>query len=91
MKLRLIKKISNKVEEMEKNSIETNKKFRLMYQDEAGFGRINKPRACWCIKGIRPVVPSLRVREYVYTYTNRWINGISCITQSKYGLYEYFS
>ena len=53
---------------MEKISIETNKKFRLMYQDEAGFGRINKPRACWCIKGIRPVVPSLRVREYVYTY-----------------------
>jgi len=44
------------------------KNFRLMYQDEAGFGRINKPRACWCGNGVRPVVPCLRVREYVYAY-----------------------
>lgn len=35
----------------------TNKHFRLIYQDEAGFGRINKPKACWCGNGIRPVVP----------------------------------
>ena len=30
-------------------------KVRLMFQDEAGFGRINKPKYCWCKKGIRPV------------------------------------
>jgi len=39
-----------------------------MFQDEAGFGRINKPRACWCQKGIRPVVPCHRIREYMYAY-----------------------
>jgi len=39
-----------------------------MFQDEAGFGRINKPRACWCRKGIRPVVPCHRIREYTYAY-----------------------
>jgi putative transposase len=39
-----------------------------MFQDEAGFGRINKPKYCWCERGIRPVVPSQHVREYVYAY-----------------------
>ena len=24
-----------------------------MFQDEAGFGRINKPKHCWCEKGMR--------------------------------------
>lgn len=43
-------------------------KFRLMFQDEAGFGRINKPKCCWCGEGIRPVVPCHRVREYTYAY-----------------------
>ena len=39
-----------------------------MFQDEAGFGRINKPRACWCCEGVRPVVPCQLVREYTYAY-----------------------
>ncbi len=39
-----------------------------MFKDEAGFGRINKPKRCWCVKGIRPVVPCHRIREYVYSY-----------------------
>lgn len=39
-----------------------------MYQDEAGFGRINKPKRCWCVKGIRPSVPCHHIREYVYVY-----------------------
>jgi hypothetical protein len=26
---------------------------RLMFQDEAGFGRINKPKRCWCSRGVR--------------------------------------
>ena len=25
-----------------------------MFQDEAGFGRINKPKYCWCRKGVTP-------------------------------------
>jgi putative transposase len=39
-----------------------------MFQDEAGFGRISEPRICWAPKGMRPVVPSQRVREYVQAY-----------------------
>ena len=43
-------------------------KVRLMFQDEAAFGRINKPKYCWCYKGLRPVVPSQHIREYRYAY-----------------------
>ena len=39
-----------------------------MFQDEAGFGRINKPKYCWCQKGIRPSVPCHHIREYRYVY-----------------------
>ena len=42
--------------------------IRLMFQDEAGFGRINKPKHCWCEKGIRPAVPCHHIREYRYVY-----------------------
>ena len=34
-----------------------------MFQDEAGFGRINKPKYCWGEKGIRPSVPCHHIRE----------------------------
>jgi putative transposase len=44
------------------------KKLRVMFQDEAGFGRINKPKSCWCPLGIRPTVPCQRIREYTYAY-----------------------
>lgn len=39
-----------------------------MFQDEAGFGRINKPKNCWCEKGIRPTVPCHHIREYMYAF-----------------------
>jgi len=39
-----------------------------MFQDEAGFGRINKPKRCWCKMGIRPTVPCHHIREYRYLY-----------------------
>ena len=39
-----------------------------MYEDEASFGRINKPKRCWCKKGVRPFVPCLHVREYRHAY-----------------------
>ena len=67
--LRLIKKISDRINLLV-NSVcgLLDKNFRLMFQDEAGFGRINKPKRCWCSKGIRPIVPSHRVREYVQAY-----------------------
>ena len=39
-----------------------------MFQDEASFGRINKPKYCWCPKGTRPSVPCHHIREYRYAY-----------------------
>ena len=47
---------------------EPNSRVRLMFQDEAGFGRINKPKRCWCNKKIRPSVPCHHIREYRYAY-----------------------
>ena len=39
-----------------------------MFQDEARFGRINKPRRCWAPSKIRPIVKSQIVRQYTYSY-----------------------
>ena len=39
-----------------------------MFQDEAGFGRINKSKYCWCAKNVRPSVPCHHIREYRYVY-----------------------
>ena len=50
------------------NDCRKNGTVRLMFQDEAGFGRINKPKYCWCKKGIRPSVPCHHIREYRYAY-----------------------
>lgn len=50
-----------------------------MFQDEAGFGRINKPKYCWCEKGIRPCVPCHHIREYRYVYgAVEPVTGESC-------------
>lgn len=57
-----------KIVELEEYCIKSNKSFRLMFQDEAGFGRINKPKRCWCGEGIRPTVPCHMIREYMYAY-----------------------
>lgn len=48
--------------------LSTGKTVRLMFQDEADFGRMNKPQYCWCKKEIRPVVPCHHIREYRYAY-----------------------
>ena len=41
---------------------------RLMFQDEARFGRTSDPRRCWAPPGVRPVVSSQIVREYEYAF-----------------------
>ena len=45
-----------------------NGRVRLMFEDEAGFGRINKPKRCWCSKKMRPSVPCHHIREYEYAF-----------------------
>ena len=47
---------------------EPKRNVRLMFEDEAGFGRINKPKACWCSKGVRPSVPCHHIREHRYAF-----------------------
>lgn len=41
---------------------------RLMFQDEARFGRLSDPRKCWAPAPLRPVVKVALVREYTYAY-----------------------
>jgi transposase len=47
---------------------EEDAKVRLMFEDEASFGRISEPSSCWAPHGIRPVVLCQMVREYMYVY-----------------------
>ena len=39
--------------------------MRLMFQDEAGFGQINRPKYCWCKKGIRPACQPLAAPKVI--------------------------
>lgn len=41
---------------------------RLMFQDEARFGRLSDPRRCWAPAPCRPMVAVALVREYTYAY-----------------------
>jgi len=56
-----------------------------MFQDEAGFGRINKPKYCWCPKEVRPRVPCHHIREYRYAYgAIEPLTGESCFLVMPY-------
>jgi putative transposase len=41
---------------------------RLMFQDEARFGRMVRPRRCWAPAPLRPIVDNGYEREFVYVY-----------------------
>ena len=56
-----------------------------MFQDEAGFVRINKPKYCWCKKGVRPSVPCNHIRKYRYAYSAvEPLTGESCFLVMPY-------
>lgn len=42
--------------------------LRVVFQDEARFGRLSDPRRCWAPAPIRPLVKVALVREYTYAY-----------------------
>ena len=44
------------------------RKVRLMFQDEARFGRMVRIRRCWAPEPARPVVCNGYEREFVYVY-----------------------
>jgi hypothetical protein len=42
--------------------------FRLLFEDEARFGRITRPADCWAPQHLRPDVPQQAIREYTYAF-----------------------
>lgn len=44
------------------------RRLRVMFADEARFGRMNRPRPCWAPGKVRPRVAAQLVREYIYLY-----------------------
>jgi hypothetical protein len=44
------------------------RRFRIMFTDEARFGRMNRIRPCWAALGTRPAVAAQLIREYIYLY-----------------------
>ena len=42
--------------------------IRVMFQDEARFGRISDTRYCWCPKPVRPICQAMVTQEYTYAY-----------------------
>jgi hypothetical protein len=42
--------------------------LRIMFEDEARFGRINDPRHCWAPYPIRPLVKAAIVQEFTYAF-----------------------
>lgn len=56
--------------------------IRLMFQDEARFGRMSDPRACWAPAPHRPVVKLALVREFRYEYAavSPWDGALDYMT-----------
>jgi hypothetical protein len=48
--------------------------IRLMFEDEARFGRITDPRRCWAPFPMRPVVACAVVREFTYQPSNNRVD-----------------
>jgi transposase len=50
--------------------------IRVMFQDEARFGRISDTRRCWCPAPTRPLCRSMVTQEYTYAYAAASPDGI---------------
>ena len=49
--------------------------IRVMFQDEARFGRISDTRRCWCPKPVRPLCHSMVTQEYTFAYATASVDG----------------
>jgi len=58
---------------------------RLMFQDEARFGRMSDPRACWAPAPNRPVVNRAIIKEFRYEYAavSPWDGDLDYMTLEK--------
>jgi transposase len=59
--------------------------LRLMFQDEARFGRMSDPRTCWAPAPHRPVVKLALIREFRYEYAavSPWDGCLDHMTAEK--------
>ena len=59
--------------------------LRLIFQDEARFGRMSDPRTCWAPAPHRPVVNMALVREFRYEYAavSPWDGCLDFMTAEK--------
>ncbi|MFC2032596.1 IS630 family transposase [Chloroflexota bacterium] len=59
--------------------------LRLIFQDEARFGRMSDPRACWAPVPNRPVVNRAIIREFRYEYAavSPWDGTLDYMTLEK--------
>lgn len=59
--------------------------LRLMFQDEARFGRMSDPRSCWAPAPLRPMVNLALVREFKYEYAtvSPWDGALDYMTADK--------
>jgi len=58
---------------------------RLMFEDEARFGRMSDPRSCWAPAPYRPVVNLALIREFRYEYAavSPWDGCLDYMTSAK--------
>jgi hypothetical protein len=63
----LEKKLSSALGEIVAN-FANHKPMRLMFQDEARFGRISDTRYCWARRPMRPLVKAMLTHQYTYAY-----------------------
>jgi hypothetical protein len=64
----LKKDFSDAVRKARRAAAARGRRLRIMFADEARFGRINCPRPCWAPTGLRPKVASQLLREFTYFY-----------------------
>jgi transposase len=64
---------------------QTKRPIRLMFQDEARFGRISDPRSCWAPAPQRPMVNLALIREFRYEYAavSPWDGHLDYLTAEK--------
>ena len=51
-----------------RQSCNTGQSLRVIFQDEARFGRISSIHSCWCPKPLRPLCRMQISQQYVYAY-----------------------
>lgn len=62
------KKLPEVLEALLKTEPAETRPVRLMFQDEARFGRMVRPRRSWAPSPLRPVINNGYEREFVYVY-----------------------